>query len=114
MWLSSWKIAGIQAAVNLLRRLAIAGLVVSLLTILMYLPSILFSGPRAIVSNRWVLPLPWSRFAQIAPSECPLSGGGGRKGYLPRLVGFALQPLRSRSLFIGASHAILFHSSFLF
>jgi hypothetical protein len=45
MWLSSWKIAGIQAAVNLLRRLAIAGLVVSLLTILMYLPSILFSGP---------------------------------------------------------------------
>jgi hypothetical protein len=69
MWLSSWKIAGIQAAVNLLRRLAIAGLVVSLLTILMYLPSILFSGPRAIVSNRWVLPLPWSRFAQIAPSE---------------------------------------------
>jgi Dolichyl-phosphate-mannose-protein mannosyltransferase len=69
MWLSSWKIAGVRGSVNLLRRLTIAGLVVSLLSILMYVPSILFSGTEAIVANRWVQPLPWSRFAQIAPGE---------------------------------------------
>src|SRR5262249_18879855 len=69
MWLSSWDIAGTQASVNVLRRLTIAGLVVSLLSILMYLPSILFSGPGAIVLNHWVQPLPWSRFVQIAPSD---------------------------------------------
>src|SRR5262249_59567722 len=43
MWLSSRDIAGNQASVNVLRRLTIAGLVVSLLSVLMYLPSILFS-----------------------------------------------------------------------
>src|SRR5262249_23791608 len=69
MWLSSRDIAGTQASVNVLRRLTIAGLVVSLLSVLMYLPSILFSGPESIVSNHWVQPLPWSRFVQIAPSE---------------------------------------------
>jgi hypothetical protein len=69
MWLSSWEISGIQGSVSVLRRLTIAALVVSLLSILLYVPSILFSGPEAIVANRFVQPLSWSRFVQIAPSE---------------------------------------------
>jgi len=80
MWLSSRDIAGTRASVNVLRRLIFAGLVVSLLSVLMYLPSILFSGPEAIVSNRWVQPLPWSRFVQIAPSEMAAVWGRWQEG----------------------------------
>jgi len=51
----------------LLKRLIVSIIIVALVTFVLYLPVLVASGLKSIISSRFVAPLPWSSFVEMFP-----------------------------------------------
>jgi hypothetical protein len=96
------------------RRFAVAGIATLVLTVLLYAPVLIVSGPRALLTNEYIMPLGWSGFIARWPAvvrqtavewttNAPLAIGiilgialvvglidrGVRRARLPLLIGLA-------------------------